>query len=161
MTRKIFYEKMTDAKGRVRYQPVNEYDSELTYSLPYGTHLINVNYGYQSTKHYVEPAMAPVIAAAMISKRVLLDTLVDYKSNKLTPEPYSPRQIELWEELKESIGVDHLRILSTSWNDQAEQLVEKLVEVSGILLSNPAVKKAYDHFLMIATLSKDYNENIN
>ncbi len=153
-----FYTKNVSKNGKVSYHPVREYDPDLTDALPYGTHLIIVDKNVQSRRYNIDPDYATLIAAAINCKDILLDTLAENNTATLSKLPYTQKQLDLWEELKNSLEVDYLSMTKPSWNEQAESLVDKLIEQSKILLQKPAVQKAHANFQLICKLSKDYNQ---
>jgi len=154
MTKKIFYEKV----GR-RYVPVSEYDHELSYALPKGTHLIMVYPGGSSTRHKVDPMYAPLIAAGRVAEDALSNALVKagelrlgYKSRErvLTDE-----QREAWNHLVEVFGDDAKQLEWPSAREVAEAGLKALEDEALKMLEVPAVKKAYEQFMLVYKLTKD------
>ena len=72
MTKEIFYKKV----GR-KYVPVSEYDSDLSYALPKGAHLLIVYPGGQSTRYNVNPNYAAMIAAGRICEDVISKKIME------------------------------------------------------------------------------------
>ncbi len=150
--KKIYYEK----KGR-RYVPVCEYDNELLDSFPKGTHLVMCYPGGSSRRFNIDPAYAPMIAAGRVA-----EDAVSYAINKameLRPQkqPITERQQKLWRELAESFSQDDYPIIRPAVRDASEAAVKALISEAEKLLTNPSVKKAYEHFLFVCELTKDEN----
>ena len=159
MTKKIFYEKV----GR-KYVPVSEYDHELSYALPKGTHLIMCYPGGSSTRHFIDPMYAPLIAAGRVAEDALSGALVragelrlGYKSRerKLTDE-----QREAWNHLVEVFGDDAKQLEWPSAREVAEAGLKALEDEALKMLEVPAVKKAYEQFMLVYKLTKDEQHDI-
>lgn len=153
MTKKIFYEKI----GR-KYVPVSEYDSELTYALPKGTHLIMSYPGGTSTRYNVDPNYAAMIAAGriaedVISQRVMDATEIRRQGDRTTP--ITPEQREAWENLVRVFGPSAKQLEWPSAREIAEEAVKAMEEEALKLMSVPSVKKAYEQFMLVAELTKD------
>ena len=151
--KKIFYEKV----GR-RYKPVHEYDSDLLNGLPKGTHLLMVYPGGSSTRYNINPAYAAMIAAGRVAEDAMSDAI--RKASELRPQqtPITLGQKKAWEKLAKEFGTDLATLQINSARDIAEAGVTALQAEAERLLTNPAVRLAYDHFLMVAELTKEYND---
>lgn len=153
----IFYIK----KGR-RYVPHSTYSSEFCDSFPKGTHLVQSYPGGQSRKFNINPAYAPMIAAGrvaedVISKRIMEATEIRRHSrNKETP--LTPGQKKAWDKLVEEFGPDARQLEWPSARECAEEAVKAMTAEAEKLLENEAVRKAYEHFLLLCELTKDHNE---
>jgi hypothetical protein len=153
MTKKIFYEKV----GR-RYVPVREYDQTLIDALPKGAHLVMVYPGGQSTRFNINPAYAPMIAAGRVAEdkisnaiRRATDLRPAGKETKLTEE-----QIRCWKALSKAFGEENHALQWPSAREACEDAVKSMQEEAEKLLNNPSVKKAYDHFMLVCTLTKEH-----
>lgn len=157
MTKEVFYKKV----GR-RYVAVSEYDSDLTYALPKGTHLLMVYPGGQSTRYDVNPNYAAMIAAGRVCEDVISKAIMDateirrnYKSRN---KPLTPEQKAAWDHLVKVFGDDARQLEWPSARECAERAVEAMTAEAEKLMSVPSVKKAYDQFILVAELTKDNNE---
>lgn len=157
MTKKIYYEKV----GR-KYVPVSEYDSDLTYALPKGTHLLMTYPGGTSTRYNINPNYAAMIAAGRICEDVISKAIVDateirrnYKSRQT---PLTPEQKAAWDHLVEVFGEDARQLEWPSAREIAEKAVEVMTVEAEKLMSAPSVRKAYEQFMFVAELTKDNNE---
>ena len=151
--KKVYYEKV----GR-KYVPVAEYDSDFLDSFAKGTHLVMVYPGGSSRKFNIDPAFAPMIAAGRFAEDAICKAIS--KASELRPErtPVTPEQQEAWERLAEALGDDRCTLRGLSIHDCAEAGVKAMQEEADKLLSNPAVRKAYERFLLICELTKENNE---
>lgn len=157
MTKTVFYKK----EGR-KYVPVSEYDSELTYALPKGTHLIMSHPGGSSTKYNVNPNYAALIAAGRVAEDALSTAIMEaaeirrnYKSRQT---PLTPEQLEAWENLVRVLGDDAKQLEWPSARECAELAMNALIEEAEKLMTVPSVKKAYDHFILTCELTKDHTD---
>jgi hypothetical protein len=154
----IFYKKV----GR-RYVPVYEYDQKFTNSLPKGSHLIQVYPGGQSTRYNVNPAYAPMIAAGRVAEdkiseaiRKATDMRPASKGTKLTEE-----QIRCWKALSKAFGKENHALEWPSAREACEDAVKAMQIEAEKLLTVPAVRKAYEHFLFVAELTKEHKDESN
>jgi hypothetical protein len=156
--KEIFYKKV----GR-RYVPVYEYDQKFTNSLPKGTHLLQVYPGGQSTRYNINPAYAPMIAAGRVAEdaiseviRKATDMRPANKEIKLTAE-----QIRCWKALSKAFGKDNHALQWPSAREACEEAVKAMQIEAEKLLTVPAVRKAYEHFLFVAELTKEHKDESN
>lgn len=147
--KKIFYEKV----GR-RYKPVSEYDDTLIGALPKGTHIIMSYPGGQSTRYKIDPAYAPMIAAGRVAEDAICRAIS--KASELRPKqtPITVEQRKAWEALANAFGDELCTLNGSSVHDCAEAGIKAMQEEADKLMSNPAVKKAYDHFMLVCELTK-------
>ena len=150
MDKKIFYEKV----GR-RYKPVYEYDQTLMDSMPKGAHLICVYPGGRSTRYRVDIAYAPMIAAGRVAEDAICESI--RKASEMKPQrtPITPGQKKAWEKLAKEFGDELCPLTYGSTRDHAEAAVKAMQDEAEKLLSNPSVKKAYEHFLLVCELTKE------
>ena len=153
MTKKIYYEK----RGR-RYVPVMEHDYELMDAMPRGNHLIMCYPGGTSTRYNIEPALAPMIAAGrvaedQISKAVRKASEMRPRRKELTVE-----QKRAWDRLTKAMGNEVYSIEIASAREIADAGLKAMQEEADKLLTNPAVKLAYEQFLLVCELTKTKND---
>lgn len=155
--KKIFYEK----RGR-RYVPVSEYDSDLTYALPKGTHLIICYPGGSSTRYSINPNYAAMIAAGRVAEDAVSKAIMEAseirRNYKLRQTPLTPEQKEAWDQLVEVFGPDAKQLEWPSAREVAEKAVEAMTVEAEKLMTAPSVKKAYEHFMLMAELTKETHE---
>ena len=159
MNEKItYYQKV----GR-RYRAVYEYDQKLMDALPKGAHLVQVYPGGKSTRCNINPAYAPMIAAGRVAEdkiseaiRKATDMRPASKETKLTEE-----QIRCWKELSKAFGEDNHALQWPSAREACEEAVKAMSIEAEKLLTVPAVRKAYEHFLFVAELTKEHKNESN
>jgi len=154
MTKKIYYEK----KGR-RYVPVAEYDNDFLDSFTKGCHLVMSYPGGTSRRFNIDPAYAPMIAAGRVAEDAISKAIV--KASEMRPHntPITEKQRKAWENLAKAFGNDRYYIELPSAREIAEAGIKALQDEAMMLYSNEAVKKAYDHFILICQLTKEQNAN--
>ena len=156
MTKKIYYEKV----GR-RYKPVREYDSTLMDAYPKGTHIVVCLPGITSTRYNIDPAYAPMIAAGRLAEDAITDKIAE-ASKIRCPErarkPITEGQLKAWKKLQKEMGVDNYPLEWPSYREIAEAGVKAMMDEAEKLMTNPAVKKAYEHFLLVCELTKEENK---
>lgn len=149
--KKTFYEKV----GR-RYVPVAEYDSELANATRKGTNLVVTYDGGRTTYHNIEPALAPMIAAGGMFSKEVADAISEKSKYSIsTTAPLTSEQQKAWIALEKALGTDVARLTSPSLAGCVEAGTSMLKLKVQNLLSNPAVKSAYDQFIFLCELTKD------
>ena len=148
--KKTFYEKV----GR-RYKPVHEYDSDLLNSLPKGTHLLMVYPGGSSTRYNIDPNYAALIAASRVAEDAMSRAVHDASEMRPHRKPITERQRKAWQALARAFEDDRYYVEMPSAREIAEAGVAALQVEADKLLTNPAVRLAYEHFLMVAELTKE------
>jgi vacuolar-type H+-ATPase subunit H len=148
----IFYIK----KGR-RYIPHSSYSSEFCDSFPKGTHLVQSYPGGSSRRFNIDPAYAPMIAAGRVAEDKISEAIM--KANELRPQttPITPAAHKAWNKLKKELGNEAM-LTRGSAREAAEQAVKAMADEADKLLKNEAVRKAYEHFLLVCELTKEHNE---
>lgn len=148
--KEVYYKKV----GR-RYVPVSEYDSELSYALPKGTHVIMSYPGGSSTRYNVDPNYVAMIAAGRVAEDVISNAIV--KASELRPrnKPITERQRKAWEALAESFGEERFYVEIPSAREITEAGIKAMQVEAEKLMTVPAVKKAYEQFMLVCALTKD------
>jgi hypothetical protein len=147
--KKVYYVK----EGR-KYVPVAEYDNDLMDSFHKGTHLVMVYPGGSSRRFNIEPALAPMIAAGRVAEDAISRAIS--KASELRPKsaPITEGQRKAWAKLAKEFGNDLATLQIDSAHDIAEAGVKAMQEEADRLLTNDAVKLAYEHFLLVCQLSQ-------
>ena len=148
--KKIYYTK----EGR-KYVPVAEYDSDLLDSFSKGTHLVMVYPGGTSRRFNIDPNYAAMIAAGRVAEDAICRAIT--KASELRPQrsPITEGQKKAWEKLAKEMGDELCTLYGASVHDCAEAGVKAMMEEAERLMTNPSVKKAYEHFLLMCELTKD------
>ena len=152
MAKKIYYEK----RGR-RYVPVSEYDSEYLDSFPKGTHLVDVYPGGSSRRFNINPAYAPMIAAARVAEDAISKSIMDASALRV-PErqkPLTPAQLKAWKALAKAFGEERYALEWCSYREAAGAGVKVMQEEADKLLQHESVRRAYDHFMLMCELTKE------
>jgi hypothetical protein len=154
MTKKIYYEK----RGR-RYYPVMENDYELHDAMPKGNHLIMCYPGGRSTRYNIDPALAPMIAAGRVAEDRMSEAV--RKASEMRPrrKELTHDQQRAWQRLNKSMGDDIYTLEVGSSRDIAEAGLRAMQAEAEQLLTNPAVKLAYEQFLLVCELTKKQVDN--
>jgi hypothetical protein len=148
--KKIYYEKV----GR-KYVPVSEYDSDFLDSFTKGTHLVMSYPGGKSIRYNIDPNYAAMIAAGRVAEDAVSDAIRKALDLRPQKQPITEHQQKLWRELAESFKQDDYPLIRPAARDAAEAAIKAMTQEAEKLMANPAVKKAFDHFLLVAELTKE------
>lgn len=148
--KKIYYEKVGN-----KYVPCAEYDSDLLDSLPRGAHLIMVTPGVKSTRCHVNPNYAAMIAACYTAEDAICEAIHKASEAKPKERPITERQRRAWEEMKDAFGDEFFSLTYGSIRDYVEAGSRAMQKEAELLMKNPSVRKAYEHFLLVCELTKD------
>jgi hypothetical protein len=154
MTKKIYYEK----RGR-RYYPVMEHDYQLMDAMPKGNHLIMCYPGGQSTRYNIDPALAPMIAAGRVAEDQMSEAV--RKASEMRPrrKELTVEQQRAWTRLNKVMGDVVYTIEVASAREIAEAGLKAMQAEADKLLTNPAVRLAYEQFLLVCELTKKNIDN--
>lgn len=148
--KKIFYEKI----GR-KYVPVYEYDQTLMDALPKGAHLILVYPGGKSTRYNVDPNYAAMIAAGRVAEDTISKALMRASDLRPKSAPLTEGQRKAWENLVKEFGEEARYLEWPSAREACEEAVKAMQEEAEVLMTNPAVKRAWNNFQLICQLTKE------
>jgi len=154
MTKKIYYEK----RGR-KYVPVMEYDEYLMDGLPYGNHMIMCYPGGRSTRYNIDPALAPMIAAGRVAEDWMSEAVRDASAMRPRQHPLTQKQQQAWQRLNKALGDDIYTIEIASAREIVDAGIKAMQTEAEQLLTNPAVKLAYEQFLLVCELTKKQVDN--
>ena len=150
--KKIFYEKV----GR-KYVPVSEYDSDYLDSFSKGNHLVMCYPGGSSRRFNIDPNYAAMIAAGRVAEDAICKALNKASEMRPARTPITPAQQRAWKKLAKEFGDELCTLNGASIHDIAEAGVKAMMAEADQLMTNPAVKKAYDHFILLCVLTKEQN----
>jgi hypothetical protein len=150
----IFYKK----EGK-KYVPVYEYDSDLIDAMPKGTHLIMSYPGGKSTRYNINPNHAAMIAAGRVAEDAISTAIMNASQVQMKRNPISDREREAWHHLIEVWGDEARTITYPSARSIAEAGIKAMCEEAEKLMEHPAVKDAYNKFLMVCELTKEQNND--
>lgn len=154
--KKIFYEK----KGR-KYVPVAEYDNEYMDSFPKGTHLVMCYPGGTSRRFSIDPNYAAMIAAGRVAEDAICRAISKAAELRPKQKPITEKQKKAWENLAKEMGDELCTLHGLSVHDCAEAGVKAMQEEANKLMTVPAVKKAYEHFLLVCELTKEEKHELS
>jgi hypothetical protein len=152
--KKVYYEK----RGR-RYYPVAEYDSTYMDSFPKGNHLVMCYPGGTSRRFNVEPDNAAMIAAGRVAEDAICRAISKASELRPTHTPITEAQQKAWKKFSKEMGDELHTLYGLSARDCAEAGVKAMQEEADKLMTNPAVKKAYEHFQLVCELTREHNES--
>ena len=149
MVTKVYYEKV----GR-KYVPVAEYDSDYLDAFPKGSALVMCYPGGQSRRYNIDPNYAALIAAARVAEDAMIHAM--RKASELKPKqtPITEGQRRAWLKLAQEFGDELATLNGASSYDITQAGLKALKDEAAKLLTNPAVKAAYDQFLFVCALTK-------
>jgi hypothetical protein len=149
MVTKVYYEKV----GR-KYVPVAEYDSEYLDAFPKGSTLVICHPGGQSRRFNIDPDYAALIAAGRVAEEAMIQAMG--KASELKPQktPITFAQQRAWKQLARAFGDDLATLNGASSYDIVQAGLKALEDEAAKLLTNAAVKEAYDQFLFVCALTK-------
>lgn len=161
MTKKtIFYRK----EGR-KYVPVSEYDQELLDAFPKGNHLVMVYPGGSSRRFNINPNYAAMIAAGRVAEDAISKKLMEASDLRMQrpdrERKLTESQKAAWENLVKEFGDSAKQLEWPSIREVAEEGVKAMQEEAEILMTNPAVKKAWEQFQLICLLTKNSQNKQN
>ena len=136
--------------------PVYEYDNDLLDSFSKGTHLVDVYPGGKSTRYNIDPAYAPMIAAGRVAEDAMSKAISAASEMRPKSTPITEGQRRAWRKLAKEFGDDLATLNISSARDIAEAGIKAQMAEVDKLMTNPAVRKAYERFLFIAELTKDH-----
>lgn len=150
MTKKIYYEKVGS-----RYVPISEFDSDYLDSFSKGTHLVMCYPGGQSRRFNIDPDYAGLIAASCVAEDAMTKAMQVASELRPRQRPVTESQRKAWKKLAKELGDELCTLQGPSAHDIAEAGVKALQKEAIMLYSNPAVQKAYEHFILLCKLTKE------
>jgi hypothetical protein len=151
--KKIFYERV----GR-KYVPVQEYDNELMDSFPKGNHLVMCYPGGQSRRFNIEPALAPMIAAARYAEDAMSKAVQRASEMRPHNKPITEEQKAAWDHLAKLFDSERYYVELPSAREVTEAGLKAMEEEANKLLEHPMVRQAYDEFMATCKLVLDQNK---
>ena len=149
----VFYTK----KGR-KYVPHSTYSSEFVDSFTKGCHLVMSYPGGRSTRFNIDPDLAPLIAAARLAEDRMCRAIQTASELRPKTTPITEGQRDAWQKLAREFGDDLATLNVSSAHDIAQAGVQALIEEADRLMTNPAVRKAYERFLFVAELTREHEK---
>ena len=124
-------------------------------SFPKGNHLVMCYPGGSSRRFNIQPDYASLIAASRVAEDAISSAIV--KASEMRPHnrPITEKQKKAWDNLAKAFGDERYYIEIPSAREIAEAGIKALQEEANMLYSNEAVRKAYDHFILMCELTKE------
>jgi hypothetical protein len=96
-----------------------------------------------------------MIAAARVAEDVICREIS--KASEMRPQRtlITEGQKKAWEKLAEELGDELATLHGLCIRDCAEAGVKAMMEEADKLMTNPSVKKAYEHFQLVCELTKE------
>jgi hypothetical protein len=158
--KKIFYTKEVSAGGKVKYVPVAEYDNDYLDSFPKGNHLVMCYPGGKSRRFNIDPDYAAMIAAGRVAEDAICDAIRKAAELRPAKTPITDQQLAAWKALAEAFGDELCTLNGLCIHGVAVAGVKAMQAEADKLLANPAVKKAYEHFQMICSLTREQESKV-
>lgn len=146
---KVFYERV----GR-RYRPVLEYDDEVMSAFPQGDHLVSVRRGMTSRRYRIDPTLAPMIAAGLYVQDAMMQAMSQAAELRPTRQPITPEQQQAWQALSRAFGEELTYLQGPSAHDVVAAGIKAMQTEAERLMTNPAVRQAYEQFLLVCELAQ-------
>ena len=142
--------------------PVYEYDSTLMDSFPKGSHLVISYPGGQSRRFNIDPNYAALIAAGRVAEDAMHNAI--RKAGEMKQAAWdnvclNNEQLAAWEHFKEVMGERGHYVQYNSIHDIAEAGLKALESEAAELMKHPAVRDAYEQFLLVCKLTKESSDS--
>lgn len=99
-----------------------------------------------------------MIAAGRVAEEAMSKAIQQASDMRPHNKPITEKQKEAWDNLAKAFGSERYYIELPSAKEIAEAGLKALMSEAENLLENESVRKAYDHFILMATLTKTVNE---
>jgi hypothetical protein len=111
--------------------------------------------GGQSRRFNIDPNYAAMIAAGRVAEDAMSQAVVKASEMRPRRKPITEKQRKAWDALAKSFGDEVYYVEIPSAREIAEEGLKAMQLEADKLLTHPAVKKAYDHFLLLCELTKE------
>jgi hypothetical protein len=105
-----------------------------------------------------------MIAAGRVAEDKISEVIMkatDLRRNYKMAKKMTPGQLKAWNKLIKEFGEDARALEWPSAREACEEAVKAMTVEADKLLEHPAVRKAYDHFMLMCQLTKESNKNEN
>ena len=138
--------------------PVYEYDSTLMDSFPKGSHLVISYPGGESRRFNIDPNYAALIAAGCVAEDAMRNAI--RKAGEMKQAAWdnvclNNEQLAAWEHFKKVMGERGHYVQYNSIHDIAEAGLKALEQEAVELMEHPAVRDAYERFMLVCKLTKE------
>ena len=118
-----------------------------------GSYLLQVRKNGSSLTAEVSPDAAPMVAAAIHAKDKVVEVVHQASAARPSRNACSPEEIEAWEVFKSKTTYHAIEYPSAQ--AIADAAMFSLMDEAEKLLKYPAVREAYDQFIMLCKLTQD------
>jgi hypothetical protein len=99
-----------------------------------------------------------MIAAGRVAEDAICKAISKAAEMRPKSTPITPAQKDAWEKLAKAFGDQLCTLHGLSTHDCAEAGVRAMMVEAEQLMTNPAVRKAYDRFQLICELTKQHTK---
>lgn len=146
MSDQLFYKKVGD-----QFVAIGKYSEETKF--PFGTHLIKIDPFSKTTLYNIDPAVAPLLAAMLYCKEEFITAMMKETSARPRSTPITKKQQAAWTTFSDTMKESLSMIEYQSADEIAKKTIMSLQLKVDEMMTNTAVKNAYDNFLILAKLS--------
>jgi hypothetical protein len=114
--------------------------------------------GGQSRRYNIDPNYAAMIAAGRVAEDAICRAISKAAEMRPKSTPITPAQKAAWEQLARAFGDELCTLHGLSTHDCAEAGVRAMMAEAEQLMTNPAVRKAYERFQLICELTKQHTK---
>lgn len=152
-------EKFLYKKVNKRYKKVAIYDNHFhDYYVP-GHYLISVGKTFKTTRHNVRPDLVPLIAASIAFEEELTRNLVKNSNQYNHSIELTSEQKEAWDNFSKTVEKLKWAAYGPSYAEISRKATQKLIEDAAEIMEVPAVKQAYEEFLLVFKLAVEEKKN--
>lgn len=147
----IFY-----VKKHGRYKPVRYYDSNIMNGFPIGTSIVMTDGTFGCRRYQIDPAFAPMIAAGIYAEDKISRSIQEGSKAELRTKAVTQEEKNAWDNLSNVMGSAVFLVQYPACQDAARAGIKAMQDEANKMLTHPAVRNAYDQFLLIWKLTKEH-----
>jgi hypothetical protein len=145
---KKYYEKIGE-----EYVEVHPFDF-IQHRFPPGHYLIS-SFKNGHNIRTITPDLATATAAGIYSRDVIANAIVKAAAARPTLTPLTKKQIAAWNKMNKAFDSELETLSIPSAIDIADAGIDAMAKEANKFLTNPAVKKAWDHFMLVCKLTQE------
>ena len=103
----------------------------------------------------------PLIAAGNNAIDAISKSIMEASALRVPQErmPLTPEQAAAWEQLAATFGEERFALEWCSYREAAEAGIKAMQDEADTMLENPAVRRAWDRFMLVWQLTKENNKS--
>ena len=140
-----------------RYKPVSIYD-DVHNNWPFGSHVVVCNPTSGMRIYNIDPDFASMIAAGTYATDAIVNKIMAASALETSKKLLTEEQRAAWQALAKSFGDDLFPLQYPSYRDAAQAGVKAMQAEAEKMLSNPAVRRAWDNFMLLCKLTMEQKE---